>query len=137
MEKFKLDYLHIADGASPDQLGKLSIYGIFEKVILGKIPGKLLKFVIVGSLKFGKNVGEKINLKIKIVGPNKHGLETTKPVSQDFLIDEKKNRKGGKMAFIIEIGNLEFKKAGEYRIAIYANKNKIGLKKIIVTERGV
>ncbi|MBL7159618.1 hypothetical protein ISS85_04020 [Candidatus Microgenomates bacterium] len=137
MNQLKLNYLHLADGASPDQLGKLSIYGIFERVILNKVPGKLLKFVAVGNLKFGKGIGEKINLKIKITDPSKQDLTMKEPITASFPVDAKKNKEGGRIGFVIEIGNLEFKMTGEYQIVVYANKKKVGIKKLIVTKKGV
>jgi len=136
MDKLKLNYLHVADGASPDQLGKLSIYGIFERVILSKIPGRLLKFVTVGSLKFSKGIGEKIDIKIKITDPNKQDLTIQAPIIASFPVDAKKNKEGGRIGFVIEIGNLEFKMAGKHQIVVYANEKKVGIKKLIVTKKG-
>lgn len=134
MEKFQLDYLHIADSASIDQFGKVSIYGIFEKIILEKIPGKLLKFVIVGSIKFGRKIGENINLKVKIVNPNGKELRM-KPISVNFPIKEEANKKGGRIGFTIEVGNLEFKKIGKYKVILYVNKKKIEVKRLTVVKR--
>jgi len=131
MKKFKLEYLHIADGASIDQRGKLSIYGIFEKVNLRKIPGKLLKFVITGSVFFKKSVGENINFKIKILDSEKKELRI-KPISIKVPINEKASKKGGKIGFTVEIGNLEFKMPGKHQIVVYANKEKVGIKEMII-----
>jgi len=137
MDQFELNYLHLADGASSGQLGKLSIYGIFERVLLGKVPGKLLKFVIVGSISFKKGVGKKIKLEIKIIDPKKRELKIGKAISKDLPIGEKGNKEGKKIGFVIEIGNLEFKTIGKHQVIVYVNKKKIGSKKLIVTKRSV
>jgi len=58
MKKFKLDYLHLADGESIDQRGKLSIYGIFEKVNLKKSQVNCLNLLSLVAFFLKKALGK-------------------------------------------------------------------------------
>lgn len=135
MEKFKLNFLHLADGATIDNLGKLSILGIFGKIFLAKVPSKFLKFTVLGNISFTKGVKSPIKVEIKVFGPKRKALAIDPPIALEFSPPEPKIKTGGNIGFIIDVGNLEFKSFGKHEVVIYLNGKKIGSKGFSVEKR--
>jgi len=135
MENVKLNFLHLCDAANIDQLGKINILGIFTKIILLKIPSKLLKFTIVGNVVFQKLSNPKIKIEIKILGPNNQIVETKTPIVMEFVIPETTKEKKGDINIILDLVNLEFTNFGKHYVVVYTNEIEIGRKIFLVEER--
>lgn len=135
MKKFKLNFLHLADGATIDSLGKVSIFGIFGKIFLAKVPSKFLKFTLVGNISFAREAKSPIKVEIRVLDKKGKTLEIKPPIVLNFSIPEPKMKKGGDAGFIVDIGNLEFKSFGKYEVVVYADRNKVGSKSFTVEKR--
>ncbi len=137
MDNIKLNFLHLCDAASVDNLGKINILGIFTKVFLPKVPSKFLKFTIVGNISFGKLSGTKLKIQIKIFDQKKDGVEIAPPIALDIMLPEKDKDKGGDVNIVLDLGNIEFKSFGKYNLVVYANYKELGNRSFLVEERVV
>ncbi len=135
MGKFKLNFLHLADGATIDRFGKVSIFGIFGKIFLEKIPGRLLKSTVVGNIGFSGKGGEIIKVGINIFDQDNKELELKPPLVLTFVLPKEKVGKPGNIGFITELGNLQFKNTGNYKIMISVNGKNLASKKFTVEKK--
>ncbi|QQG40884.1 MAG: hypothetical protein HYV37_00995 [Candidatus Levyibacteriota bacterium] len=135
MEKLKLNFLHLCDAASVDNLGKISILGIFSRVFLPKVPSKFLKFTVVGNVSFIKTEKNPTKIQIKIFDANKKELQLASPLFVEFSMPANATKNEGDVNFIFDIGNLDFKTFGKYSLIIYVDGKDIESKSFIVEER--
>lgn len=135
MKRFKLKYLHLADGATIDQLGKTTIFGIFEKISLNKVPGSVLKFSIVGSISLIAEVKKPLLVMIRVFDEDKKELKINPPIVLNFPFPQTKKEKEKKIAFIVDIGNLKLNNIGKYKVAVYVNKEEVGSTSFTVEQR--
>lgn len=136
MEYIKLNFLHLCDAASADNLGKINILGIFTKVFLPKIPSKLLKFTIVGNISAQRLSDSKLKIEIKIFDQKKDEVKIGSPIMLNIQVPEKDKEKSRDVNIVLNLGNTEFKSFGEYSLVVYANGKKIGNRSFLVEERG-
>ncbi len=137
MKQVTLNFLHFCDAANIDNLGKLSILGIFSKIYLGSVPSKFPRFSIVFNLGFKNLEQSKNKIDVKILDPEKQEVSLQQPITVEFIVKEEDMKKEGDMNLILEIANIEFKTFGTYVVQIYHNVDEIGSKSFLVEERKV
>jgi len=119
MEQYKQQILLICDHAFIDNQGKLNIIGVFENINLQKVPGNLLKMVIVGSYLLSNPNNKQTKLEINLLKPD-----------QSLLIhvqkDEAKLHNDRILNFMITLENMKFELLGEHKLEILINGMKAG-----------
>jgi len=133
MLKLDLNFLHLADAATVDAVGKVSILGIFERIFFKKKPGKILKFTVVGNIDFSGKIDKPVNIEIKFFDSKKKELKTKNPFSFNLNVPESK--KEGKLGFVADIINLTFKEFGKHSLVVYVDKKELGKKEFIVEKK--
>ena len=135
MDKIKLNFLHLCDAASVDNLGKINILGIFTKVFLPKVPSKFLKFTVVGNISFGKVSDKKHKVQIKIFDQKKDEVEIAPPIALDIMLPEKDKEKNWDVNIVLDLGNIEFKSFGKYSLIVYGDRKELGNRSFLVEEK--
>lgn len=135
MDNIKLNFLHLCDAASVDNLGKINILGIFTKIYLQKIPSKFLKFTIVGNISFHNLSESKLKIEIKIFDQNKIEVQVASPIVLEFNAPEKGKNNSRDINIVLDLGNTEFKSLGKYSLIVYAHGKEIGKRTFLVEER--
>jgi len=123
MEQYKIEYLFLADAASVDNFGKLNVLGIFQNIFLSKLPGSILKFVLICSILVPKP-NKAFQIDIKIIDNKGDKVETKLPLSFPFKPQE--GNKDNKINLMINLINLQFNSFGKYEIELLVDDNKIG-----------
>ena len=131
----KLNYLHLCDAATIDSFGKLSILGIFTKIYLLKVPSKFLKFTVVGNISFDEITGEKYKFEIRIYDPNKVEVDVKQPIVMELSIPKDNKEKKRELNILLDLGNIEFKSFGYYKLVIFVNGTELGSRTFLVEER--
>jgi hypothetical protein len=135
MSETKLNFLHFCDAATVDSLGKINILGIFGKVFLSTVPGKLAKFAIVLNLTLNNLETLKNKIEVKLFDPSKEELEIKPPIILNFSINSVTDlKKTNEMNLVLDIVDLVFKHTGIHTLRIYLNGEEIGNKPLIVEE---
>ena len=123
MRKYKIDYLLLADAASVDSFGKLNVLGIFQNIFLSKVPGSIVKFVLICSISV-LDTNKAFKILIKIKDSRGKQVKTKSPLS--FSLKPQERNKDNKINLLIDFVNLEFKSYGKYEIEVLVDNNKIG-----------
>lgn len=126
MSEFKSRYIHLAEAASLDGSGKLTILGIFENINFKKLPGTYLKFTVVGNVSFTKIDKDKATVEVQIIDPENKKIITDTPIQFTIELDEKNKNKSGNIGIIADIGNMQFTKEGKHQVVIMVNQNEVG-----------
>ena len=113
--KLNTEIITLCDYALISREGKLSISGIFDELRVQKFPGGMARAFFVATLR-GK-VDTSYKLKIN--------TELGKKVINTLNIDTHTSL-NGKNNIILELVNLGFEKAGEYKFVIYHNDDEVG-----------
>lgn len=117
----KLTYALIADNAFLSIDKKVNIIGVFETINAATFPVTHPKFVIVGSIVPSKQVF-------------KMALNIVDSLSGESIIENNSEREikiptdqaATNFNFIVEIVNINFKAAGNYRVEIVIDGQKLG-----------
>ena len=134
MEQYKVDYLLWADAASVDNFGKLNALGIFKNIFISKLPGSILKFVLICSISL-ENPNKPLDVDIKIKDSKNNDLDVKPKLSFPFKPQE--GNKDKNINLMIDLINLEFKMFGQYNIEVYVNGKKIYTAPLEVIEKKV
>ena len=124
----KLLYVLLADHAFLSIDKKVNIIGIFETINAVKFPVTHPKFVVIGSI-----LPSKTNFKLSVTITDDKGKSLMKSINEKEinLPVEGDNKK---FNFIIELLNPSFPKAGEYKVAINVDGEKLGEQTLRVLE---
>ncbi len=117
----KLNYVLVADQAFLSIDKKVNIIGVFETINAVSFPVAHPKFVVVGSIEPSKQV---FKLAINIVD----GLTGEKVIDTNTEREIKlpAGQSPANFNFIVEIVNIAFKAAGNYRVEIVVDGQKLG-----------
>ncbi|MDO8609641.1 MAG: hypothetical protein Q7R95_03765 [bacterium] len=132
MGQCKIEYLFLADAANIDNFGKLNVLGIFQNIFLNKVPGSILKFVLISSI-FVKDPNKPFQIEIKIKDKKDNYIKL-----QPQLIFPFKPEVGNKdkvINLMIDLINVKFDSFGTYEIEVFADSNKIGSKFLEIVEK--
>ena len=122
MKNIRVKTILCCDFVIIDNREKLSLIGIFQKIILKKIPGGVPRFFLVSLLETDNQDKEKEYLfKLKITDSHDKEIGTNLPV---LTIKTPRGETNGQI--IIEIVNLNFQEGGKYKFEVYANDIPIG-----------
>jgi len=134
MNNIGVNYLLFCDAANTDSLGKTSILGVFDKILLNTVPSKYPKFTIALNISFKNLEQEKNKVEFKIYDPQKKELGIQPPIQLEVSIDEQNKNKGGNINLILDIANLEFKAYGKHLLVLYFNGKEIYTKLLLIEE---
>lgn len=134
MEQYKVDYLLLADAASVDSFGKLNALGIFQNIFLAKVPGSILKFVLICSIAL-ENPNISLDVEIKIKDSEGGYIEVNPRLSFSFKPQE--GNKDKRINLMIDIINLKFQMFGQYEIEVFADNKKIYSMPLEVVEKKI
>lgn len=120
MAKIKSKGLFCCDNFILDKSNKASLIGIFDNINLDKVPGKILKIVLVSmfEFEFAKNeeVEEKIKVDVKLFDPNNESISINVPSLEMVLRPSTPSA-----ALALELGNVEFKTEGRHLFKLYVS----------------
>lgn len=132
MQQYKIEYLLLADAASVDSFGKLNVLGIFQNIYLNKIPGSILKFVLICSIST-LNLSKPFKINIKIKDKNNNYVDIKS--SLNFSFKPQEGNKDNRVNLIIELVNLQFNSFGKYEIEVFVDEKKLGSAFLEVIEK--
>lgn len=123
-KKYKLNFLFLSDDAFRDERGKVCIIGIFDVINLKEFPGTLLKSVLVGNFSLFENKIGSLEIGINLLGPGERSIDLKIPSVHIPISPEVK--KLGHVGFFLELGNLKFEEAGDYKFKVSVNNEELG-----------
>jgi len=132
MEQYKLEYLLLADAASVDSYGKLNVLGVFQNIFLSKVPGSILKFVLIISI-FIPNPNKPFQININIKDSKGNNLSLKPQLSFSFKPEE--GNKDNRINLMIDLIKVQFNSFGKYEIEVFADDKKIGSKFLEIVEK--
>lgn len=128
MKPIKLKALFCCDYVIRDKADKISLIGIFSNINVPKLPGGLIRFVLVGFFETKPTKQKKtFKLEIKIKDPDANYFDWKLPPLEGKIEKDKTEA-----LMQIDVVNLKFKKVGKYTIEVYVDKSLIGSAKINV-----
>ncbi len=122
--------IFFCDHFSFDNHGKPTIFGIFKSIRTKDTPFKHLKFFFVAFIEYKTEEKRKLELELKISGPEGEELLEDLPDHEVFLFPDK-----DELIVRIELGNLEFNNLGDYTFELKTEgetvgKNTLTIKKV-------
>ena len=123
--KLHTQIITLCDYALISREGKLSINGIFDELRIQQFPGGIARAFFVAVFQGDKDKTYKLKI----------NTELGKDIINTLNIDTHTSL-NGKTNIILELVNLGFEKAGEYKFVIYHNDTEVGstVLKVLGTE---
>ena len=136
MAKIKSKGFFCCDNFILDKSNKASLIGIFGKISLETVPGKLLKLVLVSMFEFefsgDTTEEEKIKIDFKLFDPN------GKPVAVKIpSLEIKANPLSPTAAIALELGNVEFTVEGKHTFKVYVSGKEFNSLAINVNKKNI
>ncbi len=113
--KLHTEIITLCDYALISREGKLSINGIFDELRVQKFPGGIARAFFVATIRGNADTAYKLKI----------NTESSGNVLNSLNIDIRTSP-NGKNNIILELVNLGFEKEGEYKFAIYHDKEEVG-----------
>lgn len=129
-KKLNLNFLHVCDYASFDQIGKLNILGIFENINSFIFPYTHPQFFVVANISVLKT--GKYECVIKINDPD--DIEVSKFALQNIEINITKEQPNPTLGVVAQFNSIKFNKSGKYKIETLIDGESIFSKEIIVSQ---
>jgi hypothetical protein len=118
MKQLKTEIIALCDYALVDQLGKVSIMGIFDELRVEKFPGGFIDKFLVATIYGEPSKPYTLIVKLEKEGNGKNLLNPT--------IVNITTSPNGKSNVIVRLANVGFEKEGDYRFLIYNGIEKVG-----------
>jgi hypothetical protein len=138
MKQPSINFIHVCEAASADNLNKLSILGIFNNIYLPSTPNKWPKMCLVASISLGDLSKAEHELELKLFNSKKEEVKLNPPINLKFPppppIEENKKRKP-ELNLILDLQNLEFTEFGKHEFIIVIDKKEIGSKDFLVEQK--
>lgn len=128
-KKFKLKYFHLCDFASISADGKTNLLGIFEKIIVTKLPSKLAHLYMVFNLESSSNNKEPFHISITDSENKELFLEKIKG---DVIIPKGKEK--ANINGVVQINNFPINSTGKYSIELTCSDELIAREVLVVEE---
>lgn len=129
----KINFIHICDYASPGEVGKLNILGIFESIFPTIVPYVHPQLYIVTNVSIKKRGSYRQIIKIVRDSDN---FEIVKPLEFAIPIEELPALVGeAKVGFIGQMNGINFDEFGSYTVQVFIDSLKIGESRINVIKR--
>jgi hypothetical protein len=113
--KLHTEIITLCDYALISREGKLSINGIFDELRVQQFPGGIARAFFVATLRGKTDTAYKLKI----------STESGKKVINTLNLDVRTSL-NGKNNIILELVNLGFEKAGEYKFTIYNGNDEVG-----------
>lgn len=113
--KLHTEIITLCDYALISREGKLSINGIFDELRVQQFPGGIARAFFVATLRGKADTAYKLTIK----------TESGKKVINTLNLDVRTSL-NGKNNIILELVNLGFEKAGDYKFTIYSGTEEVG-----------
>ena len=126
MKNFKLNFLHVCDYASFDQMGKLNILGVFENVNSVKFPYQHPQFFVVANVLIFKS-GE-YECVIRVI--DQDSIELGKFILPKVNMTLVKGQPEVKLGVVGQFNSIKFEKPGKYKIEIVIDGDIVDSKEI-------
>jgi len=130
MKNFKLNFLHVCDYASFDQMGKLNIMGLFENINSIKFPYQHPQFFVVANV----SISESGEYECVIRVTDQDNTEIGKFVLPKVKMNFKKEQQNTKLGIVGQFNGIKFEKPGKYKIEIVIDGDSIDAQEITVTQ---
>lgn len=130
MIKPKLNFLHVCDYASFDQMGKLNILGLFENINSIQFPYQHPQFFVVANILIS-NSGE-YECVIRVTDSD--NIEISKFALPKVKVNLNKDQLNTNLGIVGQFNGTKFDKSGEYKIEVVIDGEIVDLKKIKVTQ---
>jgi len=129
----KINFIHVCDYASPGEVGKLNVLGIFESIFPNTVPYIHPQLYIVTNVSIKKTGNYKQIIKIV---RDEDNLEIIKPLEFNVLSEQlPTSGSEAKVGFIGQMNSINFEKFGTYVVQVFIDTLKIGEVKINVAKR--
>jgi len=133
-KNFKLKYFHLCDFASvtadgKTNYGKTNLLGIFEKIVVRKLPTTIPHIYIVFNIESTTNNELPFDLALK--GSSGKELFAQKIEGR---LDIPEGKKLATINGIVQINNLPIKEVGEYELLLSCGDELIAKEKLIVEQ---
>jgi hypothetical protein len=117
-----IDFAFICDFA--EAAGKLNAMGIgFDTIVAATLPYRHSHFSLVMQFKAGlAETGQK---KLQVYLIDEDGADVLKPVEGQFNLPKTEGSEPGTGRFVMEFGNVEFKKYGMYSVRILVENMEV------------
>ena len=125
-ENLKLEYTILCDDVRIEMGNKVSLMGIFQNIMVEKLPVSLIKFAVLNHWKGAGNH----QTEVRIMSPDKSNLVVT---SQLTPIQLPPNGFTDNVSFFV---NVVFPKAGTYWVQTLADRQLMEEFPLIVTDAG-
>jgi len=129
-KEIKLNFLHICDYASFDQMGKLNILGLFETINSIQFPYQHPQFFVVANLSISNS--REYECVIRIIDLDK--IEINKFVLPKVKINLNKNQSNTNLGIVGQFNGVKFEKPGKYTIEVMVDGNVVDSKEITVIQ---
>ena len=113
--KLHTEIITLCDYALISREGKLSINGIFDELRVQQFPGGIARAFFVATLRGKPDTAYKLKI----------STELGKKVINTLNLDVRTSL-NGKNNIILELVNLGFEKAGDYKFTIYNGSDEVG-----------
>ncbi len=128
-ENVKLNFLHICDYASFDQVGKLNILGIFENINSIKFPYQHPQFFVVANISIPTS--EEYECVLRITNPE--NVEISKFTLPKVKVNVNKGQSETNIGIVGQFNGIKFDNPGQYKIEVLVNSDLIDSKEIKVS----
>ena len=125
-ENLQLVYTLLCDDVRLEMGNKVSLMGVFQNIMVDKLPVSLIKFAVVNHWR-GKGNHQ---TEVRIMSPDKNNLVVTSQLTQVDLTQ------GGFTDNVSFFVNVVFPSAGTYWVQTLANTNVLDEFPLIITDTG-
>lgn len=122
----KLNFLHICDYASFDQMGKLNIIGIFETINSVQFPYQHPQFFVIANLSISKSGDYECVIRIADIDNNEVGKFTL----QKVRVSLNKDQASSNLGIVGQFNLVKFDKPGKYKVEVIVDGEIVDSKDI-------